>query len=222
MQRAIELDPGYAKAHIALSYLHQRELRLEFTSDPERSARLAVDAARRAVALDDSDSDAYTKLARALNQSGETEAGFSAARKAVELNPFDAEARIIFGSFLTYHEKSPEEGLKWLEEGITLNPRDPRLYVFKTHMACAHLRLKQFEEAEELAREAMVERPDYMDARIVRAAALGFLGRSDDARAVFENADRAEIADIVDRRRIWGKLMKDKLLDGLRAAGLTE
>ena len=64
--------------------------------------------------------------------------------------------------------------------------------------------------------------PDYMDGRIAWASTLGFLGRRDDARAVFEHTDRTEIADLVERRRMWGKLMKDKLLDGLRAAGLTE
>ena len=89
-------------------------------------------------------------------------------------------------------------------------------------MACAHLYMEQYEEAEDLAHEAVLERPDYMDGRIVWASTLGFLGRSDDAQAVFENTDRTEIADLVDRRRMWGNLMKDKLLDGLHTAGLTE
>ncbi len=145
----------------------------------------------------------------------------TAARKAVEINPFDAEARIVFGAFLTYHEDSPEEGLRWIKEGLTLNPREPRLYIWQVHMACAHLCMGQYEEAEELAHEAVLERADYMDARTVWASTLGFLGRNDDAQAVFENTDRTEIAGFVDRRRMWGKLMKDKLLDGLGAAGLT-
>ncbi len=183
---------------------------------------MAVDAARRAVALDDSDSDAYTKLARALSINGEFLAAIAAARKAVEFNPFDAEARIILGSMLTSFEMSPAEGIKWMKEGLTLNPRDPRLYVWQTHMACAHLSLEQYDDAEKLARVAMVERPDYLEARCVRASALGFLGRSDEARAVFENMDSGEIADIVERRRIWGQSMKDKLRDGLRSAELTE
>jgi adenylate cyclase len=224
LQRAIELDPGYSKAHIALSYLHNRDSRLEFTGDPERSTGTALDSARRAIALDDSDSDAYTKLARALGQNGEFEAAVSAARKAVEINPYDAEARIIFGSMLTTHATppDPEEGLRWMKEGLTLNPRDPRLYIWQSHMACAHLCLEQYEDAAELARAAMVERPDYTEAQLVRASALGFLGRSNEARVVFDDTGRAEITDIVERRRIWGQSMKDKVLDGLRAAGLTE
>ena len=223
LDRAVELDPRYSKAHTGLAYLHHRDFRLEFASDPEESARLALDAARQAVALDDSDSDAYTKLARALSQHGEKQAALSAARKAVEINPFDAEARIIFGSMIANYAMppNPEEGLRWMKEGLTLNPRDPRLYVWWTHMACAHLNLEQYDHAEELAREAMVERPDYVEARIARASALGFLGRSDEARSVFENVDHAEIADIIERRRMWGQSMKDKLLDGLRSAELT-
>ena len=168
LQRAIELDPGYSKTYTALSYLHNRDLRLDFSDAPDESARLAVEAARQAVALDDSDSDAYTKLARALNQHDETEAGMAAARKAVEINPFDAEARVILGSMLAYFEASPEEGLKLIKEGLTLNPRDPRLYVWHTHMACAHLCMDQYQDAEELARKAMVERPDYGTDRIHR------------------------------------------------------
>ena len=222
LRRAVELDPGYGKAHVALSYLHNRDVRLEFTADPAQSARLSLDAARRAVALDDSDSDAYTKLARALNLNGQNEAALSAARKAVEINPFDAEARIILGSALTILGMSPKEGLERMKEGLALNPRDPRRYVWQTHMACAHLRMEQYEDAERLAREAMTERPDYVEARLVRASALGFLGRRDEARALYGQADRGEIAGIVDRRRIWGRPMKDVVLDGLRAAGMAE
>ena len=71
LQRAVELDPGYGKAHIGLSYPHERDSRLEFTSDPEGSLRLALVAARRPIALDDSDSTAHTELARALGMNGE-------------------------------------------------------------------------------------------------------------------------------------------------------
>ncbi len=89
-------------------------------------------------------------------------------------------------------------------------------------MACAHLRLEQYEEAENLGRKAMLERPEYIDARLVFAAALGFLGRSDESRAVFVDEDPAEIVDLVGRRIRWGQLMKDKLLEGLRLAGLAD
>jgi adenylate cyclase len=222
LERAVELDPGYSKAFTALSYLHQRDLRLEFTSDPIVSAHSALDAARRAVALDDSDSDAYTKLARALNQNGNNEAGLTAARRAMEINPFDAEARIVFGSMLNSHEASPGNGLELIEQGLALNPRDPRLYVWHTHLANAHLRRDQYDDAEDFGRKAMLERPDYLEARFVRASALGFLDRSDEARAVLENSDHAGVVEIVERRRIWGKPLKAKLLDGLRKAGLPE
>ena len=43
----------------------------------------------------------------------------AAARKAVEINPFDAEARIIFGSRLAILAElpDPEAGLKLIKEG---------------------------------------------------------------------------------------------------------
>jgi adenylate cyclase len=224
LRRSIELDPGYSKTHIALSYLHERDARLEFTDDPEESVRLALVSVRQAIALGDSDSEAYTELARALGMNGEFEGAVAAAQKAVEINPFDAEARIILGSMLAIlaTPPDPETGLKLIEEGLTLNPRDPRLYVWQTHMASAHYCMEQYDEAEALARKAMLERPDYMEARLVRAAALGFLGRNDEAKALFENTDYGELADIMERRRIWGGPMKDRVLDGLRAAGLAE
>lgn len=219
LTRAVELDPGYSKAYVGLSYLHNRDIRMGFASDPEESARLSLIAARKAVTLDDSDSDAHIKLARSFGINRERKAATEAARKAVEINPFDAEAHIILGNMLTNHEGAPEEGLKLIEAGLALNPRDPRNYVWLTHMACAQLLLELYAEAENLARKALAQRPDYVDARIVRACALGILGEADESRSALVGDDLAAIVDFVEWNVVWGASMKDKVRDGLRLAG---
>ncbi len=221
LEQAIAIDPNFSKAYIGLSYLHSRDARLEFSATPKESIRMALDTARRAVALDNSDSEAYTALGRALVMDGQHEAAAVTARKGVEINPFDAEARLLRGGVLST-SGSPREGLSSLEEGLALNPRNTREYVWLTFMGLACVCMDDYERAVELARQALAQRPDYIEARAVATSGLGFLGRNDEAGELFNDADGADFGDFVARRPNWDSSTKDKMLDGLRKAGLPE
>ena len=182
---------------------------------------MALDTARRAMALDNSDSEAYTALGRALVMDGQHEAAAVTARKGVEINPFDAEARLLRGGVLST-SGSPREGLSSLEEGLALNPRNTREYVWLTFMGLACVCIDDYERAVELARQALAQRPDYIEARAVAASGLGFLGRNDEAGELFNDADGANFGEFVARRPNWDSSTKDKMLAGLRKAGLPE
>ena len=217
-EQAIEIDSDYGKAYMGLSYLHARDARLDFTATPGESIRMALECARRAVALDNSDSDAYTTLARALVMDGQHEDSVTAVRKGIDINPFDAEARLLLGGVLST-SGSPREGFSSLQEGLALNPRIAREYIWQTFMALACICMDDHERGVNLARQALAQRPDYTEARAIAGAGPGFLGRSNEASEFLVDDGGTDFGHFVSSRPNWDASTKEKMLEGLRKAG---
>ena len=221
-EQAIKLDPNYSRAWTGLAYTHGRDFRLRFTDDPEAAAKKHLEAARRAVSLDDTDSDARLMFARGLNMTGQPEDALAEIRRAVELNPQNSMASWTLGVFLYLNDRA-EEAIPWIEKALDINPLDPRDYVIRTHLAIAKLCSGDYTAAAELARAAMRQRPDYLDSRVTLAAALGYLGRAEDARqALGEFSDKARDRVQDPRHPMWRQHLCDRFSDGLRKAGLLE
>jgi len=221
-QRAIALDPAYARAWTGLAYTYSRDFRLWHTLAPEIAANKALEMARQAVRVDDTDSEAHHMLGRGFNMTGQHENALAEMRRAIELNPQNSTASWTLGGVLYTHGRA-EEAIPWIEKALDINPLDPRNYVVKTHLAAAKLCVGDYESAVELTRAAIRQRPDYIDSRVTLAAALGHLGRADEARdALGEFRDRAR--DYVENHPypLWRKHVKDHYLTGLRKAHLME
>jgi DNA-binding winged helix-turn-helix (wHTH) protein len=86
---AIERDPGYAAAHVGLAnargYLFERT-RYRPDARPDL-LRQAIEAARRAIALDDGYAEAHATLSFLLVAAGDRDGGRRAAMRAVALEP---------------------------------------------------------------------------------------------------------------------------------------
>jgi adenylate cyclase len=65
LQRAVELDPKFARAHALLSAIHNIDYINEWTVSPERSLQYSRACALRAVTLDDDSSHAHRGMAAA-------------------------------------------------------------------------------------------------------------------------------------------------------------
>lgn len=221
-EQAIEIDPGYARAWCGLAYTHMHDLRLGYAESREESGKRALDAARRAVQLDDTDSDAHTFLGRALHGVvGQTEDALEAFRRALSLNPQNTTATMSMGIVYAFKKDEPEEGIRWLEKALEINPLDPRGFIIKTHLAIANICAGNYERSAELARDAIRQRADYLESRAALASALGYLDRNlDAAQAIGELRDR--VAEYAESYPLWGETTKNTVLTGLRKAGLIE
>jgi adenylate cyclase len=219
-ERAIALDPNYARTWTGLAYTHSRDFRLWHTDAPEASAKKALECARQAVRLDDTDSEAHLMLGRGFEMTDQHENAVAELRQAIELNPQNSTANWTLGGLL-YRDGRAQEAIPWIEKALDINPLDPRNYVVATHLAVAKLCVGDYESAAELTRTSIRQRPDYIDSRVTLAAALGHLGRTDEARdALGEFHDRAR--DYVENNPypLWRKHVKDTYLAGLRKAHL--
>ena len=222
--RAIELDPQFARAYIGLAYSYYQDLRFHGAADRKEWSARWTEAARRAIALDNTDADAHTMLGRVYQMvSGQPDAAIAEAREAVALNPHNAQANSFLGAVLALGAARYDEGIHWMERALALNPLDPRrLHIHLNMLSFAHLGAGRYETALTYAQEASRRSPDSnIEARVALASTLGHLGQAIEAqKAVQAVADKAR--DHLERHILFAPALKDLILDGLRKAGLPE
>ena len=120
----------------------------------------------------------------------------------------------------------PKEGLKALQTGIRLDPRDPRSGTRLNQMALGFYFSREYEAAIQAATRAIRSYPDLPNPFRWLAAALGQTGRSREAKEALETA--ISIApgsfDMYVRGRVPWMRPEDHahMLEGLRKAGWQE
>ena len=178
-ERAIAIDPGYARAYAELAYSHYRDLTFGYTRDPDRSLALCEEAALRAVFIDDADSWAQVTLGMAYSRRRQFDLALAQAELAMSLDP-SGMGQVFYGMQLNYLGR-PREGIPYIEKGIELSPKDPRRHFFMTRLADAYLHDRDLDPAVDWSQRAIDARPDYLDARLVLVASLSLAGRDEEA-----------------------------------------
>jgi adenylate cyclase len=228
LRRAQELDPGFATAYAFESYSHYLHTMLGFSEAPGESLAAALTAAKKALAVDDKDPVAYFALGRVYMMHGEHDASVAELETAISLNPSFAMAHHGLGSALMLSGRL-EDAAEALDNAMRLSPRDPVLWGTLSFRSMTCTLLRQYEAAAEWARRAVHEpraaKGGYWS-HAVLAAALGNLGRMEEARAAVEAALAAKpdlslayLTKTLPTKHPGGL---DPFLDGLRKAGLPE
>lgn len=221
-ERATELDPTYSDAFANLAWTHSRDLLLECSNDREGSIAALYEAARRAVALDDESSLAHHLLSTAYIWRNELDLAIAEGRRAVALNPNDADSRHALGNKLDL--AGDPEGIALMEQAQRLNPQDPQRHMQLSFLARAYLNARRYDDSVETARRAVQWRPDYPHAYYVLALALGYQGREREARAALDECERLH-QGFVEKRADWRPYRDDNsnqhLREGRYKAGLT-
>ena len=142
-------------------------------------------------------------------------------RRAIELNPNNAQANVGVGFALTLSGEV-ERGLHHLTTALRLNPQDPRNHVYLNLTAYAYLTLRLYEDALDWVDRSIEWRSDFPLAYLVRASVLSYLGRLEEARSSLQKCDELRPGFTADRNN-WFFLVGDEdhnlFLDGLRKAG---
>jgi DNA-binding SARP family transcriptional activator len=175
-RRALDLDPGFARAYAGLSLAHFNDWSCSAWERWDENEREAFRYAEEAARLDPRDHLAQVVLGRILLYRREFERGAAHLARAHALNSNDPDVLVhlaIGYAFLG----DPERGLALAEAARRLHPFHPDWYfaaLAANHFVAGHWR----EAAELLARN-----PDaYADSRAFLAAAHAHLGDLDRAR----------------------------------------
>ena len=127
-EKAIDLDPEFARAYASLAATHRQDWSLAWTQDPETSEELAYRMAQKAVELARRELDPKPSLPYALEQLAyvllyrkQYQDASKAAEEAVQRNPNYADGYAVWAHVLIYWGK-PEEALHKTQEAIDSEP----------------------------------------------------------------------------------------------------
>ncbi|HME19774.1 MAG TPA: adenylate/guanylate cyclase domain-containing protein [Acetobacteraceae bacterium] len=223
-EQAVALDPGFALAHAELAYIQYVYVTWRVAPE-QRDAQLSKGfaSARRALALEASLPLANRVLGILHLRAREHADAVAWSRRAVALNPGEAESYAWLANVLSYVGRSAE-ALEQLEHARRLDPLHPPLWDFYIGRALVHL--GRYEEAlpwlEACARRALT----FGHWRRYLAAALAQLGRLDEARTALPDATATQAYVSIGEIRGSDSYLEgtefDRLIDGLRKAGLPE
>jgi len=194
-EKAIEIDPNYAHAVTMLAWTHKIGAEFGFTDSRDGSFKLAMELAKKSVAMNDKDPNVHSLLSHLYLLQGEHEKAVEEGSKAIALGPNDAEAHMLLGEVL-YWSGMFEESVEMCEKAIRLHPHTP-LYMF-AHMSYAYYWVGRYDEALAMA--------DQLIDRSLKAGYRGGLFFGYQAAAIAhirlgqENKAREDIAEYL---KVW-------------------
>jgi adenylate cyclase len=229
-QQAIDLDPNFARGYCGLFETLRQAVTLAMPgfTEPEVLAETEErleQLARQAVALDAADTEARMALAVVQYRHGGCQSVLAETEQVLKIAPSLAAAHGDRGAALIY-SGSPKEGLASLETSFRLDPHSPSRARLLHTAQIGHYFCHDYEASVEAAKRVIWAYPEYPNAYRWMAAALGQLGRLDEAKEALEKAIAIAPSQFETRvrRRVPWHTPEDHahMLEGLRKAGWEE
>jgi len=195
LREAITRDPELAFAHAYLSLILAIGHLVGLVSG-EGWREEATQAAEKAVALDSQDSDVLGYAGCAFADMGDHQRGIGMLRRAVELDPSNAQAVAALGAALL--QTGDEEGINYMLRGIRLSPRDNRLSAWGALLARGMLSFGRVDEAITTASAACRCDDKIFLPRVVLAIAQITAGNPEEATLALNDARRIRPALSID------------------------
>ena len=223
LNRAIDLDPGYAAAYATLATAQLQNYVNRWSETADGSLEYAYELAQKAVALDGADPSAHRALGTIYLWKRQHDQAIAELEMAIALEPNYAVAHGVLGNTLQYAGRS-EEAIEWINRGMRLDPSysDIRLH----WLALANFQLGRYEDAADVLKRRLILKPDTDISRVLLAACYGHLGHTDEAKIQWAEVFRIN-PDYSLEHRMQNLPYKDPagtdcIVEGLRKAGLIE
>ncbi len=217
------LDPGYAQAYAGLAFAYLFDYSNRWTGYPDGAMQRADELATKAIAIDPNDPYGYAVAAISAHHLNDDQRAQSAIDRALALNPNYALALNVRGSLATY-TGHPEAAIPDIERAMRLDPGFSQQYLH--YLGFAHLLLGNYETAATVFKERILLFPQTDVSRGMLAAALGHLGRVDEARQVWDDMKKANPAfsffQHLSRIPIRNPTDVDRIASGPAKAGLQD
>ncbi|HXQ42517.1 MAG TPA: adenylate/guanylate cyclase domain-containing protein [Candidatus Udaeobacter sp.] len=216
--RAVELDPLYARAWGALAYVYVQEWLNGWRDDSV--LELAERHAHKAVELDPNDYMPHSFLAFCCLNARNFELAMAEYERAYALNPSDADLLADISEALVYVGRHGE-AIQHIQRAMEINPHTPDWY--RWDLGWAHYFAKDYGKA--LAALHQIPRPQ-PDVRLMLAAVLARLGQTKEAAAEMKRFRKARPGWTVASERLSVRFRdqadEEHWLQGARMAGLPE
>lgn len=144
LDRAIELDPKYAPAHAWRACTLGQAWVYGWCEDRDATWREVLAELKKAISLDDNDSDVHRILAAVSLAHGDHKKASYHQERGLRLNPNNDLIVVQQGELLTWLGR-PEEGVEWIQKAMRLNPYHPER--FWNHLGRAYYVARRYAEA---------------------------------------------------------------------------
>jgi class 3 adenylate cyclase/TolB-like protein len=226
LDRAIQLDPSYARAHAYLAW------RLNFvfgegrSKDPDVDRAKALASSMRALELDPDDPFVLAVAGHLRAFVGrDVDGAMELLDRALTVDENSAFAWGLSALTLCYLGR-PEEALERLQNLWRLNPYDPLNFYFWIVAGIAEFVAGRYHEAITWTRKSKRANPRFIAALRTLAPALALSGDEEGAMAIGAELLKLEPSFHVNTFVAWYPLRRPsdlgRLADGLRAAGLPD
>jgi len=226
LDRAIEIDPGYAQAYAYKAWWYNLAVGEGISTNTLTDVKSAETCAQRAVNLDPSDS-----LAHAVGGHIQAfllrrpEIAVAMFERALQLNPNSAFAWGVSASTYCFLGR-PEDALERLRNASRLSPYDPMNFFFWTVAGIAEFVAGRQAQAVPWLQKARRENPRFLATLRTLAASLALLARDEEARMVARDLLAADPSFRISVFASWYPLRRtgdlDRLVTGLQLAGLPD
>jgi len=226
-KKAIAHDPDFALAHAraAHCYVYRKANRwmvdrVQEVAEAARLARLAIELGR-----DDDIALAYGGFVLGY-VIGELDDSAGCIDRALALNP-NLAAAWGFSGWIKICIGEPDIAIEHEARAMRLSPLDPRVFVWQSYTAQAHMHADRYDDAALWAHRALREQPNYANPRRIAAASHALAGRLAEAR---EHMARLRQIDPTLRVSNIGEVLpplrrpedRARYIEGLRGAGLPD
>jgi len=159
-REACRLDPQLAEAHIWRARVNVGLIAYGWSDDPAADRQEGLEAALRAIHLDEKNPYAHYAFAIVSVFSNGLEQAILAAETAIELSPSFALGHLVLGMAHLFGRRA-SSAIAPLQRGLRLSPHDPQNAVWFNVLALAQLFTGDPESALLTAARALRNRPDW-------------------------------------------------------------
>jgi adenylate cyclase len=220
-EKALEIDPNYVRAYVALGRLHHEAWRLWGENRSGNLAR-AIELGNKALTLDPDAPDALMLLAQVHNHQGEAKKAGQFIQKAMALAPNDAETLAAIGEIFRGTARSGE-AIGYLKRAMQLDPHHPTQYL--SWLGHAYFVNGNYDEAIPVLRRGLARAPNYVALHVYLAASYAMVGKLEEAKAAGKNVLKLNpkfTLRAYKRYTLSQSRKIENMMIGLRKAGLPE
>ncbi len=178
LEHAIALDPNFSAAYVELGRADLTAIQRGWTDDAAGTLLRATEHGRRAVELQDDNAGAHALLGRALAVGENYDAALDELKRAIGLNPSDAETLASYGEVLTINGEV-REAIPAMEEAARFRPNRPDGEF--VYLGLAYLLAGRPADTSRIIEQAMVNAGNSLYFVALLAASYAELGRTADA-----------------------------------------
>jgi adenylate cyclase len=226
LDRALQLDPRYARAAALAAWAHAQMIVYSWTTDLAHERREGMRFVERAAEEVKDDPTALTAIASAIMMlSGDLDRAEPFIDRALALDGNHAWAWTRRGFFEVYRGRA-RDAFVCFERAMRLSPLDPFSFNSFIGMGLAHFADGRPAEAHGWTRRAMSEKPGMTWAYRDLAAFLAHAGEMERARAamarLLETRPHLTAGHVEEALRFMEASLRARYVEGLRMAGLPD